>query len=141
MAGIQAIPPRPTADSREFWAACNDGELLLSECATCGHVFYYPRQMCPHCGAQELRWRRSSGRGQVYSFTHVEVSFYGPTWERDLPYTVILVDLDEGPRMLSRLVESDQDAVALGAAVEVAFVTVEEQALPMFRLTQSENSG
>lgn len=138
MAGIQAIPPRPTADSREFWAACNEGRLLLSECATCGHVFYYPRQMCPRCGEQDLGWRSSSGRGRIYSFTRVEVSFYGPTWESDLPYTVILVDLEDGPRMLSRLVESDQEAVALGAAVEVVFVTVEDQALPMFRLAQTD---
>jgi uncharacterized OB-fold protein len=134
VAEIQAILPTPSADSREFWGACNNGELLLQECSDCRHVFYYPRQMCPRCGGRHLRWRASTGKGSVYSFTQVQVSFYGPTWERDLPYTVVLVDLEEGPRMLSRLVESDQDAVAVGAALEVAFVTVEGQALPMFRL-------
>jgi uncharacterized protein len=134
MTDVKAILPTPTADSEAFWQACNDHRLVLPSCVTCSHLFYYPRQMCPRCGGADLDWREVSGRGRVYSFTHVEVSFYGPMWEPDLPYTVVLVDLEEGPRMLSRLVDAQPTDVAVGAEVYVKFVTVDGQAIPMFRL-------
>jgi uncharacterized OB-fold protein len=132
MAGIKAILPAPKGDSAEFWAACNRGRLLLRSCDDCRHVFYYPRIHCPRCGSRRLGWVESRGEGTVFSFTDVQISFYGPAWESELPYTVLLVDLDEGPRMLSRLVGGGP--APIGARVRVDFVTVEGQALPFFRL-------
>ena len=78
--------------------------------------------------------RPSSGRGTVFSFSDVQVSFYGTAWESQLPYTVILVDLDEGPRMLSRLVGK---GVAIGDKVQVHFVEVEGHRLPYFERVQA----
>ena len=129
---IRAILPQRTVDSAPFWDACNDGKLLLRDCGACGKVSYYPRATCPHCGGRQLGWRAASGRGVVYSFTQVGVSFYGPEWESQLPYTVVLVDLEEGPRMLSRLIGSDQAFAAIGDPVQLEFVAVDGQRLPYF---------
>jgi uncharacterized OB-fold protein len=139
MTEIRAILPRPTAASQPFWDGCNRGEFLLSRCTPCGHVFYYPRIHCPQCGARELGWLRCSGRGMVFSFTHVGVSFHGPGWESQLPYTVLLVDLEEGPRMMSRLVGNDRDAVAGGDRVELVFVEIDGQRLPFFQRASNKN--
>lgn len=133
MDAVSAILPRPNAESKEFWDACDRGELRLPRCRPCGKVFYYPRRACPHCGATELEWVACSGRGRIYAHSRVEVSFYGPSWERDLPYHVALVDLDEGPRMLTRLVRSELP-VQTNARVRVEFVPVEERRLPFFRV-------
>ncbi|WP_342641391.1 Zn-ribbon domain-containing OB-fold protein [Rhodoligotrophos ferricapiens] len=127
-----AILPRPTVDSEEFWAGCNRGQLLLSKCGACGHRFYYPRRLCPACGSNDLGWEESAGRGTVFSHSDVHVSFYGPSWESQLPYTVVLVDLDEGPRMLSRMAKSDAPPVRTGDRVQVSFIEVDGQKLPFF---------
>jgi uncharacterized OB-fold protein len=64
----------------------------------------------------------------------VAVSFFGTEWDADLPYTVVLVDLDEGPRMLSRMLKQDQARVSIGSRVQVSFVLVHAQKLPFFEL-------
>ena len=127
---IKAILPQPTEESAPFWAGCDRGELLLSHCGECGHRFYYPRRLCPKCGADSPKMRPSSGRGTVFSFSDVHLSFYGTAWASQLPYTVILVDLDEGPRMLSRLV--GEGGVAIGDRVQVCFVEMDGHRLPYF---------
>lgn len=130
-----ALLPQPTIDSDAFWKACNEGKLLLQTCEACGHVFYYARAACPSCGGRVLRWTESRGRGRVFSYSHVHVSFFGEAWTPELPYTVVLVDLDEGPRMVSRLVGDDREAVAVGDAVMVRFERAGDQALPYFART------
>jgi uncharacterized OB-fold protein len=137
MTKFKAVLPQPTNDSIQFWAACNDGRLTLSRCRECHTTFYYPRLACPQCGAGEVEPVASAGRGKVYSYSHVHMSFYGHFWDAELPYTVVLVDLDEGPRMLSRLIGDDRSSVAMGAWVELTFETVEGQKLPFFRLAQN----
>ncbi|MGN6770416.1 MAG: Zn-ribbon domain-containing OB-fold protein [Rhizobiaceae bacterium] len=134
---LKAILPRPTAATRPFWEACNREELLLAHCEECGNDFYYPRLACPNCGSSRIGWRKSAGRGRVFSFSHVQMSFHGPAWETQLPYTVILVELDEGPRMLSRLVDDSRADVRSGDPVEVVFPEIDGQKLPYFRLSGS----
>jgi len=134
---IFALPPSPTTVSRPFWDGCNVDKLLLQSCTGCAHIFYYPRQHCPRCGSSALEWRTAGGDGTVWSFTHVEVSFYGPQWESQIPYTPFLVDLDEGARMLSRLIGPKRGVVRIGDRVRVEFVPVENQKLPYFRLLTS----
>ena len=129
----KAMLPKPTRASAPFWEACDREELLLPSCRPCGRVFYYPRIACPLCGSRDLGWRKTSGRGRVFSPSRVHVSFYGDSWKSQLPYTVILVDLDEGPRMLSRLVGTDAGGVASGDRVEVAFTEIEGRKLPFFK--------
>jgi uncharacterized protein len=131
---IIAILPKPTTESAPFWEGCDRGELRLQRCAKGSHLFYYPRLFCPQCGDRELVWERCSGQGTIFSFTHVQVSFYGPKWESQLPYVPILVDLIAGPRMMSRLAGPDRDNVRIGDHVEIHFVAFEGRKLPFFRL-------
>jgi uncharacterized protein len=122
-----------TEDSAPFWRACNEGRFLLRHCQRCDHTFYYPRRLCPACGGDALDWRDASGRGRVFSFSEVHVPFMGDAWASQVPYTVVVVDLDEGPRMLSRLVGDDRADVAIGDALELCFVEADAQQLPFFR--------
>lgn len=132
METLIAIPPSPTAATAAFWEACNRGELQIPHCQACDRLFYYPRTRCPHCGGDRLDTRRAAGGGRIFAFTHVHVSFYGPTWESQLPYTPVLIDLDEGVRMLSRLVGPGRDKVAVGDRVALTFVEIEGRKLPFF---------
>jgi uncharacterized protein len=132
-ADIKAILPQRTVDSTPFWEGCNQDKLLLRHCQACDQLSYFPRSACPHCGGRALDWREASGRATIYSFTHVAVSFYGPEWESQLPYTPVLVDLEEGPRMLSRLIGAGRDLIRIGDRVQLVFVEVEGQRLPYFQ--------
>ncbi len=138
MSEILAILPKPTTETAPFWEGCDRGELLLRRCEACGERSYYPRRLCPHCGSERLAWERAAGRGTVYSHSEICISFYGGAWESQLPYTVVLVDLDEGPRMLSRLVPGSPPA-RTGSRVALEFVEVEGRKLPYF--TVLEPSG
>ena len=133
--------PAPTIDSLPFWEACHKNILLLQHCGECLTCFYYPRRLCPTCGGQQLSWQASVGAGTVFSFSEVVVSFFGPEWESELPYTVVLVDLDEGPRMLSRLVAGDYTELRIGARVQVVFVECEQQKIPFFEVINALPKG
>ncbi len=128
-----AVLPEPTAASKPFWDACEQEQLLMPRCETCAKLFYYPRIHCPHCGSRALGWQRVAGRGRVFSFTHVAVSFHGAAWDSQLPYTVVLVTLDEGPQMLTRLIGEDRAAVQSGDPVEFVFPRIDGRRLPMVR--------
>lgn len=129
---LMTVLPVPTVDSRPFWEGCNADKLLLQRCGNCGHIFYYSRRLCPVCGGADLHWEASAGRGIVYSLSEVHVAFQGPAWNSQLPYTVVLVDLDEGPRMLSRWLKSDAALPGIGQRVRVVFPRVGDQKLPFF---------
>ncbi len=129
---MRAVLPAPTVDSRPFWDACNADALLLQRCGHCAHLFYYARRLCPACGGTELRWEPSAGRGSVYSFSEVHVAFHGSASDGRLPYTVVLIDLDEGPRMLSRWVPGGAASPAVGQRAVVRFTSVSGQKLPFF---------
>jgi uncharacterized OB-fold protein len=134
------VTPIPTSDSREFWEGCNERRLLLRRCIACEQIWYYPRLACPRCSGRELEWIEASGRGLVHSHTTVFTSFYGPAWEADIPYTVLLVDLEEGPRMLSRLVGED-DGLRTGSSVDLQFCAIGGRNYPYFSLESRPNRG
>jgi hypothetical protein len=129
---IRAHVLTPTVDSAPFWDGCTQEKLLLQACDACKGLIYFARRTCPRCGAGSLRWTEASGQGQVFSFSQVQVSFYGPEWDSEVPYTVALIDLAEGPRMLSRMV-GDTDGIAVGDPVHVVFITVGDRKLPFFQ--------
>jgi uncharacterized protein len=135
---FHAVLPRPTAVSAPFWDGCDRGVLLLRHCEACGARTYYPRLMCPACGSRDVTWQEASGRGTVYALTRVEMSFYGSDWESDLPYVVALVDLEEGPRIVSRCVRSDRDELHIGAAVRITYLESEGRSLPFIAIERSE---
>ena len=105
-----------------FWAACTRGELVRPLCLACDRSFFTPRWSCPHCRSTDWEYRRSSGRGSVYSSTVVH---RGPDASWPTPYVLAIVDLDEGWSMLSRLqpgAEPDTDSAHIGNRVHVDFV-------------------
>lgn len=129
-----AIPlPVPNPDNAGFWDACRRHELRLQHCAGCGAVRHPPRPTCPQCLSFAYEWRRSSGRGVVYTFTIV----HGPTlaaFHERCPYNVVVVQLAEGPFMVSNLVGCSADGITVGMPVEVIFEDVSETVtLPKFR--------
>jgi uncharacterized OB-fold protein len=104
--------------TQPFWAGAEAGELRLPFCVRCGRAEWYPRPFCLACGG-DLRWRRASGRGRVYSLTVVRVPVLP---DLEPPYVVGLLDLDEGPRFLAAI-EASPGEVAIGDPVEVAWRT------------------
>ncbi len=128
---VQRPAPQPDADTAEFWAATLEGRLSIQRCRSCGRFVHYPRVACPWCMSRDLGFEDVSGRGTVYSYTTVHRA---PAAFADLvPYVVALVDLDEGVRLLTRLVGVAPDAVTIGMTVQVTFQPLSDQAaLPLF---------
>ena len=125
--------PAPDPSTESWWAAAKDGRLLVKRCRTCGRAHFYPRPFCPHCWSAEVEWEEASGRGTVYTYSTVHVNDLPPFAEK-VPYTVAIVELDEGPRLMTNLVDTDGVELRIGLAVEVTFVEqTDEFVLPMFR--------
>lgn len=135
-AGNGKILPPVTALTEPYWAGCREQELRLQQCDACGQYQFYPRSICSHCGHNELTWRRVSGRGRVASFSVVR----RPMSEAyPAPTVIALVDLAEGPRMMSSLADADPDSLAIGQAVAVDFAEWSEDIfMPVFRLVTEE---
>jgi uncharacterized OB-fold protein len=112
---VPALADDPVA--RRFWDAVEQGRLLLERCSRCQTVIWYPRGFCPRCGSAATDWIEASGHGTVYSYTVVRKSFgaFAPL----TPYVVAYIELTEGPRILSNVVDVRPDEVAIGLAVEL----------------------
>jgi uncharacterized OB-fold protein len=124
--------PRVDEESKGFWEACRRRELCVQRCRSCSTLRYYPRAVCPRCLSADTEWVRCSGRGSVYSFT-VTHQNQAPAFRDRLPYVLAYVELDEGPRLLTNIVDCATDAVRIGMPVEVVFEDVDEIAIPRFR--------
>ena len=113
--------PEPTRLSAPFWSAAARGELLLQQCDSCGNLQWTPQHACRSCLSLDLGWTGVSGRAVVYSYS-VVTRPQSPSF--DAPYIVAIVELDEGPRMLTDLVGVEPAAVSIGMPVQVSFETV-----------------
>jgi uncharacterized OB-fold protein len=137
---LQKPLPVPDADSAAFWAGLRDGRLLLQHCLACAHVQVYQQGICRNCGSEQLEHRAASGRGRVYSYSVVHRA-PGPAFKADTPYAVLLVELAEGPRMISSLVGGDPSTVAIGMAVALVCERVTDGiTLPRFRPVEADRS-
>src|SRR5438270_9642709 len=92
--------PIPDTETAEFWAGLARGVLLIRSCNSCGRPHYYPRSFCPFCWSSDVVWRETTGRGTVFATTVIRQHGLSPFKER-APYNISLVDLDEGPRLLT----------------------------------------
>ena len=111
--------PVPDRDTAPFWEGAAAGRLRIQRCTECGRHVFYPRAVCPHCTGDALEWITASGRGVVHSFTTVHRT--GEEFRDEVPFTVALIDLQEGVRMMARL---DHAQPVVGMAVEVTFEAV-----------------
>jgi uncharacterized OB-fold protein len=129
---MSRLLPPVTALTQPYWDGCNAGELRLQQCVSCRQHQFYPRNFCSHCDSTELAWVTASGNGIIASFTVVR---RGISKAYAAPYIVALVDLQEGPRMMSNIIDVEPEQVAIGAAVRVSFDQwSEEVSLPVFKL-------
>ncbi|MCL6476949.1 MAG: Zn-ribbon domain-containing OB-fold protein [Peptococcaceae bacterium] len=125
--------PAPQKWTMEFWKGTKENKLLLKRCKECGHIDFPPYLYCTECMSMEHEWIESSKRGTVYSFS---TTYLGapPSFVNDQPYTLIFVDLEEGVRMLSRIVDCKPEDVKIGMEVEAVFDAVTgDTTLVMFR--------
>jgi uncharacterized OB-fold protein len=115
---LPAPAPIVNAETKRFWDATAEGKLILPRCTACGLVIWYPRAFCPECTSFDVEWFEASGRGSVYSYT---VNRRGQGDYRDMPYVLAYVELEEGPRILTNIVDCEFDRVKVGMPVEVVF--------------------
>ena len=126
--------PVITADSRKYWKGCKDHTLLIQKCKDCGQYRFYPRVICPNCMSMNTQWVKASGKGEIYSFTTVWRAATSE-FQGDIPYIIVLVDIEENVRILSWLIDCKPEDVQVGMKVEAIFEDVTEQiTLPKFRL-------
>jgi len=125
---------------REFQNYLGRGEFRLQQCQACNEFIFYPRVLCPHCGGFDLQWRLVSGDGVVYSTTVVR-----RREEKGGPYNVAIIELAEGPRMMSRVEGIAADKVAIGSAVKARIATESdpqgERHIVLFDLAEAGSSG
>ncbi|MES9522804.1 Zn-ribbon domain-containing OB-fold protein [Streptomyces capoamus] len=120
--------PEADAFTRPYWEAAARGRLLIRRCASCGRAHHYPREFCPHCWSEEVSWEEASGRAVLYTWSTVHHNDLPPFTGR-VPYVAAVVDLAEGPRMMTELVDCPADAVRAGMPLEPAF----RDGVPVFR--------
>lgn len=118
-------------DNMGFWEGINKHELVFQRCKQCGTWLHPPRPACPSCRSFEREWTRSSGKGTVYSWvTYLE----SPHPAFKAPFSVVLVELEEGVRLISNMVDVAPEEISIGMPVEVVFEDItEELTLPKFR--------
>jgi uncharacterized OB-fold protein len=137
MPGSDTPYPKPlpvvTAENRPFWEGCKQGKLLLQYCDACRWYQFYPRLYCMKCGSLKTRWVEASGRGVVYSYTIIRQN-KSPGFRDDVPYNVALIRLEEGPRMMSNVIDSAPGDLRVDLPVTVVFDPVSDEiSLPRFR--------
>ncbi len=118
--------PIPDPDSAPYWSAAREGKLVVQRCESCGKYQLYGRALCKFCGG-DVTWVDASGHGTVFSFTVIRQNYSRPF--RDwIPYVVALVDLAEGPRVMTNIVGCDPDDVVIGMNVVARFEVVSDEA-------------
>jgi uncharacterized OB-fold protein len=125
--------PEINDENRPFWEAAQRHELILQKCLDCAQYRYPPAPICPHCLSMKAEWAKVSGRGRVYTWT-IFHQVYHPAFKAEVPYNVAVVKLDEGPQLVSTVVDCNDEDLYLDMPVEVIFDEVTaEVTLPRFR--------
>ncbi len=132
------VVPIPTPETQPFWQGTRAGELRLQRCDACAHVYFPPRPFCPKCAGRAVSWFAASGNGSLYSYVihHRPVPGFTP------PYSIAVVQLDEGPRMMTNIIDCPQtpEALQLDMRVEVTFKQLTDEIyLPQFRPAQAQS--
>ena len=126
--------PRATPETQPYWDAAREGFLQLPWCEECGQAHFHPRALCPHCGGARLTWRRASGRARLHTYVINHKPAKG--FEDRVPYVIAVVELEEGPRMLTNIeiAEPTPEKLVIDMPLVVDFRRVTDAvALPVFR--------
>ena len=127
--------PVPKLDdtNRHHWEGAQEGKLRIQHCKSCGTHRYPPARWCSACLSEDLEWVTVSGKGSIWSWCVFHRAYF-KGFEQDLPYTVVLVELDEGPKLYSNLVGVEKDDIRIGMRVRAVF----EQATDTLTLVKFE---
>lgn len=132
---LPAPAPFVLPEVKPYWEGTAAGKLLLPKCQDCGSLIWFPRPFCPECASTRVEWVQASGRGTVYSYTVNRRGVADMSAYREAGvYVLAYVELDEGPRIMTNIVDCDPDSVRIGQKVELVFHdTGEGTALARFR--------
>ena len=120
--------PVPVADeaSGPFYEGAREGKLMLLRCAACGRYRLPGRERCVDCWSMEAEWAEASGRGKLYSFGVMHQQYH-PAFADEIPYNFATVELEEGPRLVTNIVEATNEELRVDMAVEAVFDDVNEE--------------
>jgi uncharacterized OB-fold protein len=127
--------PPPNSVSAPYWEAARRHELVIQQCLDCQRHVFHPRPTCPHCGAHDLKWVPVSGHGTVHTFTVARRPTH-PAFADRVPYVIAIVELDEGPRLNTNIVDCAPEDVHIDMRVEVTYEDLDDEdatTLPVFR--------
>ena len=125
--------PKMGGLTREFYDWCRQGELRFQRCKNCGSFRHVPREICAECSSFDWEWVRSSGRGSIYTWTVVERALH-PAFGKSTPYAPVVIEMEEGVRLLSQMLDVPPGELKIGMPVQVEFKALtEEITLPYFR--------
>ncbi len=129
---MSGFEPTPTPETAPFWDATSRGELAVQFCTACARYYFYPRPQCPNCGSVHVEWRATTGRARLVSYV---INYRPlPPFDPRTPLIVALVELAEGPRMMTNIVgvAPDPDHLPLDLELSVTFVAQGAVQLPVF---------
>ena len=125
--------PVISGETMPFWTACQRGILLIQHCPQCGFYQFYPRALCSNCWSLSVDWIESSGEGQIWAYT---VTYQNRTagFTKDLPYVLALVELKEGIKLFTNVIDCEPSDVKIGMSVKVTFTRANDKvSIPYFK--------
>ena len=135
MVDIPKPLPEPDEASKPFWDGSLENKLMLMRCTDCGTWRLPSRKHCDECLSEAVEWRQASGRGTVRTFGIMHQRYH-PAFAAELPYNLVIVELEEGPRFPTNIVGTPNDDIRVGMPVEVDWEKHEDVALPKFRVVK-----
>jgi uncharacterized OB-fold protein len=129
---LRKVLPQPTPETQHYWDGCNAGELRLQRCRSCRQTYFPPRPFCPHCTCHDVEVYTASGRATLYSYVIIHRPQPGMGSE---PYSIAVVTLPEGPRLVTNILGCPQtpEALQLDMQLQVVFVRQNDEiSLPFF---------
>jgi uncharacterized OB-fold protein len=124
--------PTPDFETQPFWDGCKEGRFLIRHCNACGADHYYPRPFCPTCWSDNVAWKEASGRATLYTFSVVHQNDLPPFNER-VPYVAAVVELEEGPKVMTNIEGVEHDALRIGMALTVDYKAISDEiTIPVF---------
>ena len=128
----QRVIPKPTPETQHYWDGAREGELRLQTCQACDHTYFPPRPFCPECGSRDVAVNKASGKAKLLSYVinHLPSPGFEP------PFAIAIVELEEGPRLMSNILDCEQtpEALQLDMPLEVTFEKLSDEiTLPQFR--------
>lgn len=124
--------PVPTPTSQPFWDGLRKHEVHIQRCTACGNYIFYPRSNCPFCLSPELEWKQVSGNGTLYTFT-IARRPTAPPFADEVPQKLAVVELDEGPRLTSTLVNLPEDQIKIGMRLKPVFDDLPDAEITLLR--------